>query len=181
MRRGAVLGVELPESAGLGCLALDDAQAALGGLELLAGEDEVRLRAPELALGLDASLLVAGDARGLLEDGAALLGAGQEHGVDLALLDDGVGVGADAGVEEEVADVAEAGAPGVDEVLALAVAVEAALDLDDVGVDGQGAPAGAVEDGGGLGGVLEVVLGLALGWAALGRMVEDRIVEGEGD
>ena len=144
MRQALELGVELLELAGLGGLALDDAQAALGGVELLARAGEVGLGALELALGLDAARLYLAIARGLFEDRAALLRAGQEHRVDLALLDDRVGVGADAGVQEQFADVACRRAPlAVDQVLARAVAVEPALDLDDVGVDRQAAPCGA--------------------------------------
>ncbi len=135
--QGAELAIEFLEGAGLGGLTLHEAEAALGGIELFAGADEVGLGAFELALGFDLAGLVLGDAGGFLEDDAAFLGAGQEHGVDLALLDDAVGVGADAGVHEELADVAEAGLFAVDEVFAGAVAVEAAFDFDLVGVDGE--------------------------------------------
>jgi hypothetical protein len=60
---------------------------------------------------LDAALLVLRDARGFFEDDAPLLRVGQQHRVDLALLDDRVGVGADARVHEELADVAQPHAP----------------------------------------------------------------------
>lgn len=54
--------------------------------------------------------------------------------------DDRVGVGTHAGVQEHLADVLEACLLAVDEVLAPAVAVEAAFDLDDVVVDGSMRP-----------------------------------------
>ena len=62
----------------------------------------------------------------------------QQH-VDPALLDDAVGVGAGPGAEEQVLDVLEPAELAVDEVFALAVAVDAAGDLHLVGVDGEDA------------------------------------------
>src|SRR5690606_11771886 len=83
------------EGAGLGGLHLDAAQAALGFLQAGADEAEVLLGALELADGLLLAGLELGDAGGLLEDLAALVGVGLKHAVDLALLDDRVGVVAD--------------------------------------------------------------------------------------
>ena len=45
------------------------------------------------------------DAGGFFENGAALGGVGFEHRGDFALLDDAVGVAADAGIEKELTDV----------------------------------------------------------------------------
>ena len=73
----------------------------------------------------------------------SLRGRLQQH-VHAALLDDAVGVGAGAAAEEEVLDVLEPAGLAVDEVLALAAAVDAAGDLHLVGVGGEDA-AGVVE------------------------------------
>ena len=83
-----------------------------------------------LPLGLLLPALVLGDAGGLLDEHAAVLGARRDDEADLALLDDRVGLGADAGAEEEVGDVLQADLRLVDQVLARAVAVEAARDGD---------------------------------------------------
>jgi len=84
----------------------------------------------ELELGLPGAHLVLRDARRLLEEVAALLGLGGEDLVDLALLHHGVGRLADARVPEELAYLLELGGLPVDEVLALAGAVEPPLDGD---------------------------------------------------
>src|SRR5207249_2125048 len=81
----------------------------------------------------------------LLEDVAALLGARVEEGVDLALLDECRGRGASARVEEKLADVAQARGLAVEEVLALAGAVEAPRHLHLVALDGE-RPVLVVED-----------------------------------
>src|SRR5262249_8000647 len=81
----------------------------------------------------------------LLEDGAPLLRGGLQQHIDTALLDDAVGVGAGAGAEEELLDVLEAAGLAVDEVLALAGAVDAARDLHLASVGGQDV-LGGVED-----------------------------------
>jgi hypothetical protein len=68
----------------------------------------------EFARCFDLASAELGDAGGLLEDRASLERVGHEHRIDLALLDDRVGVVADTGVKEEFADVAEANLLGVD-------------------------------------------------------------------
>ncbi len=73
---------------------------------------------------------VFGDAGGLLENGAALLGLGGEDLVDLALGHDRVAGSADTGVHEQLLDVFEAAGLAVEEVFAAAVAIDAAHDLD---------------------------------------------------
>ena len=131
------LGIQRDELPGLGCLPFHGAQAALGAGQLLARHGEVRIGALELAFGLDPPLLVAGDSGRLLEDRAALLRRGHQHRVDLPLLDDRVRIRPDARVQEQIADVPEPGPLAVDEVLARAVAVQSAFDLDVIGVDRQ--------------------------------------------
>jgi hypothetical protein len=146
---------ELTVSPGLGGLALDDLEPSLGAGQLLADADEVDLRPLELPLRLDLPRLEAGDARRLLEDRPPLDGVGGQHAVHAALLDDRVGVGADAGVEEQLLDVLEPALPAVDQVLAAAVAVQAPGDVDRLGVVVQQTPRRLVRLGGVLDGVVE--------------------------
>src|SRR5262249_30023534 len=111
---------------------------------------EVLIDPLELAQGLDLLRLEAGDARRFLEDHPAFLrGRLQEH-VHAALLDDAVGVGAGAAAEEHLLHVAEPAQLAVDEVLALAAAVDAAADLDFFARYAEEAPA-VVEGHGALG------------------------------
>ncbi len=138
--QGAVLGVELLESACLARLPFDQTQTALGGVELLACADEVCLGFLELPLRLDATQAVLRDARGFLEDDASLHRRREKHAINLALLDDRVRVGADARIEEEIANVLETCGAPVDDVLGLAVAEELAFNGDLVGVDGKRTP-----------------------------------------
>ena len=112
---------------GLGAERVDLA-AKLGDDVREAGE--VLVGRLELAERLAAVGAEAGDAGRLLEDRAAVLGAGGEDRVDLALGHHGVGRRADARVHEEALDVAEAAGRAVDEVLALAGAEDAAGDGD---------------------------------------------------
>ena len=84
----------------------------------------------ELAQRLLLVGLVFGDAAGLLEDGAAILRPRAEDLVDLSLLEDGIGVGADAGIHEETMDVLETAGLAVDEVSAFAGTENAAGDAD---------------------------------------------------
>ena len=76
------------------------------------------------------ALLVLGDAGGLFDEQAAVFRARADDQADPALLDDRVRLGADAGAEEELGDVLQADLRLVDQVLARAVAVEAARDRD---------------------------------------------------
>ena len=80
---------------------------------------------------------VAGDAGGLLDEGAALLGAALQNGVELALADDGMRILAQARIVQDVLNVHQAARTRIDEVLALARAIHAAGDGDLVKVDGQ--------------------------------------------
>ena len=81
--------------------------------------------------------LVLGDAGGLLDEGAALLGAALQNGVELALADDGMRILAQARIVQDVLNVHQAARTRIDEVLALARAIHAAGDGDLVKVDGQ--------------------------------------------
>ena len=116
----------------------------LEGLELagyLAREElgarEVLVHGGELALAALLAAAVLGDVGRLLDEGAALLGAAREDGVELALGDDRVGVLAKARVVQDVLDVHEARGGAVDEVLGLAGAVHPARDAHLGEVDRQ--------------------------------------------
>ena len=76
----------------------------------------------QAVLGLAAALLVLGDARGLLQEQAQLLGARLDDAADRALADDGVGARAQTGAQEHVLHIAPAHRLAVDVVLAGAVA-----------------------------------------------------------
>ena len=100
----------------VGALGLVD--LALEGLQLAGdlardhlGAGKVLVHARELAHGALLAPTVLGDVGGLLYEAAALLGAAGEHGVELALADDGVGVLAEARVVQDVLHVAR-GATG---------------------------------------------------------------------
>ena len=91
---------------------------------------EVGVDAAELVERFATLGLVAGDAGGLFEEVAALGGIGGQDLVDLALHHERVGHAADTGVHEETLDVLQARRLAVDEVVAGALAVEAAHDGD---------------------------------------------------
>ena len=67
---------------------------------------------------------------GFLDDRPAILGAGVEHGVELALADDHVLLAADARVREQLLDVEQAARGAVDHVLRLAGPEQRAGDRD---------------------------------------------------
>ena len=81
--------------------------------------------------------LVLGDAGGLLDEGAALLGAALQNGVELALADDGMRILAQARIVQDVLNVHQAARARVDEVLAFARAIHTTGDGDLVKIDGQ--------------------------------------------
>src|SRR4029079_18210444 len=91
---------------------------------------EVLLRALELELGAAAALAVLAQARGLLDEQAAVLGLGGDHRLDATLGDDRVALLAQPGVGEHLDDVDQAAAGAVEPVLAFARAVELAHDRD---------------------------------------------------
>lgn len=91
---------------------------------------QVLLGGLELALRLLAPRLVPADPGRLLDQVAPVLGPGRDDRGDLALFDDRVAPRADAGVAEEVVDVAQPAGGLVDQVLGLAAAVEPSRDLD---------------------------------------------------
>src|SRR5205085_1259197 len=111
---------------------------------------QVLIDAFELAQRLDLLRLEATDAGRLLEDGAAILARRLQQDIDLALGDDAQVVIAGAGAEKEVLDIFEARRLAVDEIFALAGAMDAARDLHFLRLDGERPPA-IVEGHGDLG------------------------------
>lgn len=91
----------------------------------------------EAALGVLAAPAVALHTGSFVHPGATLLGAGGESLVNFALTNDGVARAPEAGVGEEVGDIAEAAVAAVDLVVAVALAVQAAGDADFGGFDGE--------------------------------------------
>ena len=136
----------------LGLRGLEAERAELGvqRFEAIVGTREVLLHGVELAEGFELLGLEAGDACGFVEDFAAVLGRSLKEFVHAALGDDGVSARAGAAAQQDILDVLQAGHLAVDEVLAGAVAVDAAADLDFFRVHGEEA-AGVVEHDGGLG------------------------------
>ena len=112
-------------AAGFGGLALEGIRLALHLREHVGQAREVDLGLLELAGGVASLGLVFRDAGRLFEDGPAILGPRGQDQVDLALFHDGIGGPADARVHEELLDVAQAAEGFVEEVFALAVAVDA--------------------------------------------------------
>ena len=92
----------------------------------------------QAALGLAAAQLVAGDAGGLFQQQPAVLGATTEDEIDLSLLNEAVGPGTHARVEEQILDILEAGLPAIDAVLAPRVPIEPAGDAHLADRSGQG-------------------------------------------
>ena len=91
---------------------------------------QIRLGGIEAALGLLFSLAELEDARSLLDDRPAILGASIEDCIDLALADDHVLLSSDAGVTQQFLDVEEAATHAVDHVFGLAGPEQDACDGD---------------------------------------------------
>src|SRR5438876_6160507 len=91
---------------------------------------EIDLRRFELGFRETLLSLEFRDASGFLDDGAALHGFRGENQTDTALLDNGVGVRAEADAHEHFLNVAKPSHAAIDQVLALAGAIEAAADND---------------------------------------------------
>ena len=109
-------------AAGLAGLALERADLPLHFADDVGEADEVGLGVLQLAQRFLFLALEFRDAGGFLENRTAIFRTRREDRVDLALLHDGVGAAADAGVHEHGLDVAQAAADLVELVLAGAVA-----------------------------------------------------------
>ena len=109
-------------------LALEGCDLPLHFAEDVRLAEKVLLGLLNLAQGLLAIHLELRDAGGLFEDRAAVFGLGRENRVDLALGHHRVGACADTRAHEEMLDIFEAALLLVDEILARAVAIDAAGD-----------------------------------------------------
>src|SRR5438105_2506841 len=114
--KGDQLGLELAVAAGGVGLAFERTELAADFAQQVLNTQEVAFGGLEATLGLLLALSVLEDAGGLLNDLAALLGPGVQHGVDLALAHDDVLLAADAGVGEEILHVEEPARHAVDGV-----------------------------------------------------------------
>jgi hypothetical protein len=124
---------QLPVAAGLRGLALERASLLLDLEDDVVHAGQVLLRGLELQLGRAAPRLVLRDAGGFLDQMASIGRARAQDHPDLALLDDRVSLRAEARVHQELVDVPQPAVLAVNQVLALAGAVEAACDLDVAG------------------------------------------------
>ncbi len=125
-------------------LALERPELPAHLAEQVGEAEQVAFRRLEPALGLLPPLAELQDPGRLLDDRPAVLGAGVEHGVELALADDHVLLAADAGVGEQLLDVEQAARGAVDHVLRLTRAEERPGDRDLGELDRQ--QAGGVVD-----------------------------------
>ncbi len=127
----------LPVAARLARLQLDAPQPAVDFVDDVGEAEEILLDALQPPQGFDLSRLEAADARRFLEDHAAVLCRRLEEYVDLSLFNDAVGLGAQTGAGEEIANVTEAAGLAVDQVLPFATAVHAPRDVHFGRVDGE--------------------------------------------
>ncbi len=151
----ADLAGEVAVADGLARLALQRLELRLDLADHVVEAGEVLLGGGQPKLGLVAAVVQAGDAGRLFEQRAAVAGLGGDQLADLALTDHRRGMRAARGVGEEELNVAGADVAAVDPVDRPGLALDAARDLEEVGVvqrRRRGA-VGIVDDEGDLGGV----------------------------
>ena len=122
-------------AARLGGLAFERVQLPRHLADDVLDPEQVLLRQLQLHLGRVAAALEEGDARRLLDQGAPVGRFRAEDLADAPLLDQGVGVRTEAGSLEQRLDVLEAAAAAVEQVLALARAVEAPAHAESLRVE----------------------------------------------
>ncbi len=144
-KAGAELFAERAVTLGLGGLALEGGHLSGDFVEDVVDAGEILLGGFEAKFGETLFRLEAGDAGGLFDDGAAVVGLGGEKLADALLADDGVGFATEAGAHEDVLNVAETADLAVEEVLAVAGAEEAAGDGEFAGADGGAAEFAAAD------------------------------------
>src|SRR5450755_1238163 len=120
----------LYEALGLGDLALARSARAVDLGDDVVDAQQVLARQLHLAFGLLAALLVFGDAGRLFQEHASVFRACADDLTDATLLDDGVGLRADARAQEQLGDVAQANLRLVKQVLARPIPIQAAGDGD---------------------------------------------------
>jgi hypothetical protein len=133
-----VVGGKSLEAASLRDLALEGVHPALLFGEDIGYAEEICLGVFEFAERVLFLALEFRDACCFLENSAALFGLGREDLVDLTLCHDRVGGAADAGIHEEVVEIAEAAEGAVEAVFGTAVAEYAAGDRHLIEINFQG-------------------------------------------
>ena len=124
------LVAQLPIAPRLRRLALERAALLVDFEDDVVDAGQVLLAASSFSSADAAAGLVLGDAGRFLDQLAPIGRAGAEDQPDLALLDDRVGLGAEAGVHQQIVDVAQAADLAVDQVFAVARSVQPPRDLD---------------------------------------------------
>jgi len=114
------LGLEFLVAAGLACLPLQGIHLAADLFQNVEHAGQILARPFELRLGKPPFGLEPADAGGLFDDVATVQRLGRKDLTDAALLDDGVGLRAEARSHEKVLDVAQPRLAAIDQVLALA-------------------------------------------------------------
>src|ERR1019366_4581713 len=127
---GIELDLELAIALGLGCLAFERIHLPGDFLQDVVDARQILLGAFQFGFGEALPSLELGNSGGFFDDAAAVLRLGAEDLADAPLLDDGVAFGTESGADEQILDVAQAGAAAIDEVFAFAGAIEAAGDGD---------------------------------------------------
>ena len=121
---------ELPVPSRLGRLALEGSALLLHLEHDVVDTREVQLCGFELQLSGAAPRLVLGDARRFLDEHATVGRSRAQNQSDLALLDDGVGLGTEPRVHQKVVNIPQPARPTIDQILALARAIEPPGHLD---------------------------------------------------
>lgn len=142
----------------------------------------------EAAEGFDLLGLESADAGRFFEDHAPLSRRGLEEDVDLALLDDAVGLRSHPRAGEQVANIAETAGLPIDQVLPLAAAIDPPRDVDFGAINRQPA-VGVVERDGDLGrvhrppgaGAVEDHIGHFLAAKALNALLAEDPLDGIDD
>ncbi len=135
---GLQFALKLAVAARLGSLPLEGIDLAGDLFENVVDARKVLLGALQLGFREAFAGFELGDARGLLDNVAAILRLGAEDLADTPLFDDGVALRAQSGAHEDILDVAQPGGTAVDQVFALAGAVQAPGDGDLGGAPGFG-------------------------------------------
>ena len=121
----------------LGRLALQGADLAAHFLDDVLHTEQVRLRVVELAQRFLFLRLVLGDTGGFFENRAAIFRATAQDQVDLALLHDGVGTATDTRIHEKLVNVTQTARRLVEEILTLAITIDAARDTNLIPLDAE--------------------------------------------
>src|SRR5206468_6845872 len=94
---------------GFSRLGADRLQTVFDFFDDVGQTEQILLDALQPPLSLDLFGLEAADSRRLLEDGPPIFGRGLKQPIDFALLDQAVGIDADAGASKQITNVLQAG------------------------------------------------------------------------